>query len=177
MPFGLTNSPATFQALMNQVFKPLLRKSVLVFFGDILVYNPNLEVHWQHLREVLEIMRQHQLFVKLSKCTFAQNRVEYLGHIISREGLQTDPAKLETVASWPKPLTVKESRGFLRLAGYYRRFIKAYGIISRPLTKMLKKNAFKWTVEAEKGFDQLKQALCHSPVLALPDFQKEFIVE
>nr|GMC86690.1 uncharacterized protein LOC109159828 [Ipomoea batatas] len=152
MPFGLTNAPATFQALMNQVFRPLLRKSVLVFFDDILVYSPNSEVHWQHLREVMGIMREHQLLAKLSKCSFAQTQVEYLGHIISQAGLQTDPAKLEVVSAWPRPMAVRALRGFLGLTGYYRRFIKSYGIISRPLTDLLKNESFQWTQEAEQAF-------------------------
>nr|GMD87017.1 putative mitochondrial protein [Ipomoea batatas] len=105
------------------------------------ISSPSLESHWQHLRDVLVIMRQHQLLAKITKCFFAQKQVEYLGHIISGEGLQTDPAKLEVVVAWPKPLSVKALRGFLGLAGYYRRFIKAYGIISKPLTDLLKKDA------------------------------------
>jgi len=177
MPFGLTNAPATFQALMNQVFQPLLRKSVLVFFDDILIYSASWEDHWRQLREVLVIMRQHQLLAKLSKCSFAQSQVEYLCHIISQEGLHTDPTKLEAVAAWPKPVNVKALRGFLGLAGYYRRFIKRYGIISKPLTEMLKKDAFQWTKAAEMAFEQLKLTLCNPPVLALPDFQENFVVE
>ncbi|XP_019163484.1 PREDICTED: uncharacterized protein LOC109159828 [Ipomoea nil] len=177
MPFGLTNAPATFQALMNSVFKPLLRKFVLVFFDDILVYSPSWEVHWQHLREVLLTMRQHQLLAKMSKCSFAQTQVEYLGHIISQEGLQTDPTKLEAVAAWPRPKTVKALRGFLGLTGYYRRFIRAYGVLSKPLTEMLKNDGFKWGPKSDQAFEQLKSALCNSPVLALPNFQKDFIVE
>nr|GMC94616.1 uncharacterized protein LOC109166012 [Ipomoea batatas] len=177
MPFGLTNAPATFQALMNYVFKPLIRKTVLVFFDDILVYSPSLGSHWEHLREVLRIMKDHQLLAKLSKCSFAKTEVEYLGHIISEKGLQTDPAKLSAVASWTKPTNIKELRGFLGLTGYYRRFIKSYGTISRPLTNMLKKDAFKWSVESEVAFEELKQALCTAPVLTLPNFNKEFVVE
>ncbi|XP_031108696.1 uncharacterized protein LOC116013188 [Ipomoea triloba] len=177
MPFGLTNAPATFQALMNHVFKPLLRKSVLVFFDDILVYSSDLGTHWSHLKEVLQLMRKHKLLAKLSKCSFAKKEVEYLGHIISEDGLHTDPSKLKAVAEWPKPVLVKGLRGFLGLTGYYRRFIKAYGIISRPLICMLKKNSFQWNEEAEIAFEKLKQALCSSPVLTLPNFNKLFIVE
>ncbi|XP_019191750.1 PREDICTED: uncharacterized protein LOC109186281 [Ipomoea nil] len=159
MPFGLTNAPATFQSLMNFVFKPLIRKTVLVFFDDILIYSPTLNTHWGHLREVLK------------------TEVEYLGHIISEKGLHTDPAKLAAVASWPKPANIKELRGFLGLTGYYRRFIRAYGIISRPLANMLKKDAFQWSEESETAFETLKQALCGAPVLTLPDFEKSFVVE
>ncbi|XP_019170443.1 PREDICTED: uncharacterized protein LOC109166012 [Ipomoea nil] len=177
MPFGLTNAPATFQALMNLVFKPLIRKTVLVFFDDILVYSPSLSQHWEHLREVLDIMKKNQLLAKLSKCSFAKKEVEYLGHIISENGLQTDPGKLVAVSAWPKPATIKELRGFLGLTGYYRRFIKSYGTLSRPLTDMLRKNAFQWSDESEKAFEQLKVALCSAPVLALPDFNETFVVE
>ncbi|XP_019183954.1 PREDICTED: uncharacterized protein LOC109178857 [Ipomoea nil] len=177
MPFGLTNAPATFQALMNFVFKSLIRKSVLVFFDDILVYSSSFEDHWRDLREVLGIMKDHQLLAKMSKCTFATSEVEYLGHIISEHGLKTDPAKLTAVAAWPKPTSVKGLRGFLGLTGYYRRFIKAYGTISRPLTNMLKKDAFQWSNESEVAFEELKKALCTAPVLTLPDFNKEFVVE
>lgn len=112
--------------------------SLMTFF----IYSLTLDSHWEHLREVLKIMKDHQLLAKLSKCSFAKTEVEYLGHIISEKGLQTDPAKLAAVASWPKPVNIKELRGFLGLTWYYRRFIKSYGVISSPLTNMLKKNAF-----------------------------------
>ncbi|XP_031104476.1 uncharacterized protein LOC116007955 [Ipomoea triloba] len=177
MPFGLTNAPATFQALMNHVFKPLLRRFVLVFFYDILIYSPDLKAHWNHLRAVLQLMREHKLLAKLSKCSFAKEEVEYLGHIISGTGLHTNPSKLLVVVEWPKPTTIKGLRGFLRLTGYYRRFIKGYGIISKPLTNMLKKNSFQWESEADTAFETLKQPMCSAPVLALPDFNKTFTVE
>ncbi|XP_019163173.1 PREDICTED: uncharacterized protein LOC109159525 [Ipomoea nil] len=169
MPFGLTNASATFQALMNHVFKPLIRKTVLVFFDDILIYSPTLKSHWEHLREVLRIMRGHKLLAKLNKCSFANKEVEYHGHIISERGLHTDPSKLAVVSSCPKPTNVKELRGFLGLKGYYRRFIRSYGVISIPLTNMLKKDAFQWSLESESAFETLKQVL--------PDFDKEFVVE
>lgn len=107
MPFGLTNAPATFQALMNHIFQPYLRKFVLVFFDDILVYSPTLEQHVVHLEAVLQTLQTHQLFAKRSKCSFAQPSVEYLGHVISGEGVSMDTAKVECIQSWPQPDNLK----------------------------------------------------------------------
>ncbi|WVZ71633.1 hypothetical protein U9M48_020200 [Paspalum notatum var. saurae] len=178
MPFGLTNAPATFQAAMNTIFQPLLRKSVLVFVDDILVYSKTLEEHVQHLQEVFQILSQHQLFLKRSKCSFATQSLEYLGHIISGAGVSTDPSKIEAIANWSVPTDLKQLRGFLGLSGYYRKFIRHYGIISRPLYDLLKKNTiFQWTPQLQQCFDNLKQALTSAPVLALPDFTQSFTVE
>jgi len=113
MPFDLTNAPTTFQALMNQIFLPHLRKFILVFFYDILVYSSTFDQHLSHLRTTFEILKSHQLFVKLSKCTFAAKEVEYLGHIICGEGVRTDPKKVEAMRKWPRTKKVKELRGFL----------------------------------------------------------------
>ena len=177
MPFGLTNAPASFQAWMNAVFKPLLRKCVLVFFDDILVYSKNLNEHWSHLAEVFTLMRTNQMYAKLSKCTFAQTKVEYLGHFISATGIETDPNKLSAVDSWPVPSNVKDLRSFLGLTGYYRKFVRGYALLSRPLTDLLKKGSFHWTETAQDAFNKLKVALTTAPVLAIPDFNKQFIVE
>lgn len=113
MPFGLTNAPATFQALMNFIFKRHIRKFILVFFDDILVYSKTLKEHIQHLRETLQILREQQLYAKMSKCVFAAPQVEYLGHIISSEGVATDPNKILTVKTWPLPKTITQLRSFL----------------------------------------------------------------
>jgi hypothetical protein len=126
MPFGLTNAPASFQSTMNKIFQPLLRKSVLVFMDDILVYSATLEDHVKHLEQVFSILQQHEFFVKLSKCVFAQQQLEYLGHVITSKGVATEPSKITAVQQWPVPVNAKQLRGFLGLTGYYRRFIKHY---------------------------------------------------
>ncbi|KAL0318287.1 UNVERIFIED_CONTAM: Retrovirus-related Pol polyprotein from transposon.6 [Sesamum angustifolium] len=133
--------------------------------------------HLHHLRRVLELLRTHKLYAKQSKCSFAQQQVECLGHVISIEGVSTDPQKVQCMGNWPAPTSVKALREFLGLTGYYRKFIKGYGIISKPLTTLLKKEGFLWNEEAEVAFNKLKEVMCTAPVLALPDFTKPFVVE
>lgn len=178
MPFGLTNAPSTFQAAMNGIFRPLLRKSVIVFFDDILVFSPTLEDHCSHLADVLSLLHQtHQFFVKLSKCSFCSTTVEYLGHLVSDGKLNADPAKIDAMTAWPVPKSVMQLRGFLGLTGYYRRFVANYAMIAAPLTYLLKKEAFTWSETAEAAFQALKHAMTTAPVLSLPDFDRQFIIE
>lgn len=177
MPFGLTNAPSTFQSVMNDVLRDFLRKFVLVFFYDILVYSPSLDVHVVHLEQVFNRLQLHSLKVKESKCSFGVPQVEYLGHVISARGVAVDPQKIECIKNWAKPKTLKGLRGFLGLAGYYRKFVRNFGIIAKPLTNMLKSGGFVWTPESEAAFEELKIAMVTTPVLALPNFSKDFVVE
>ncbi|KAL4020921.1 hypothetical protein IC575_019709 [Cucumis melo] len=176
MPFGLTNAPSTFQALMNQVFKPYLRRFVLVFFDDILVYSRWMEEHVQHLEVVLGLLQEKELYANLEKCSFAKPRISYLGHFILEQGIEADPEKIRAVSEWPTPTNVRKVRGFLGLTGYYRRFVKNYGAIAAPLTQLLKKGAYKWDAEAETAFGKLKKAMM-TPVLTMPDFNLPFEIE
>lgn len=169
MPFGLSNAPATFQATMNDVFRAHLRKFVLVFFNDILIYSVDWQTHLSHLEQVLQLLAHHKLFAKFSKCQFGVTRVDYLGHIISFEGVAADPSKLQAIQDWPAPHSLTALRGFLGLSGYYRRFVKNYAAIAGPLTDLLKQNAFQWSEQAQSAFEQLKHAMSSLPVLGLPN--------
>lgn len=177
MPFGLSNAPASFQCLTNEVFQFALRKFVLVFFDDILIYSPTWMSHLDHLERVLHTLQQHVLFVKLSKCSFGMLEVDYLGHNVSGNGVSMDKGKVQAVLDWPPPKNLKQLRGFLGLTGYYRRFIKSYSTIALPLTNLLKRDAFHWDEAVGSAFDQLKQAVVTAPVLALPDFTQPFVLE
>lgn len=177
MPFGLTNAPATFQNLMNTIFKPHLRSFILVFFDDILVFSKTMPEHIQHLDTVFSILKQNSLYVKLSKCSFATSQVEYLGHVISGKGVATKPQNIEAIQNWPRPQNVSKLRGFLGLTGYYRRFVRNYGQLCRPLHDLLKKDALHWTTKHDNAFAQLKTAMTTCLVLALPDFSQTFVLE
>lgn len=177
MPFGLTNAPATFQCIMNQVLHPFLRTFVMVFLDDILIYNHSLEEHISHLQQVLEVLRNNKLYLKSSKCTFAQHSLEYLGHIISHKGVATDQSKIQDMLNWLVPTNMTELRAFLGLTGYYRKFVKNYGILAKPLINLLRLKHFEWTSQAQQAFDYLKTAMTTTLVLALPNFKAPFTVE
>jgi len=125
---------------MNEIFAELLRRGVLVFMDDILIYSKSLDEHISLLQKVFALLEKHQFLIKKSKCSFAKNTVEYLGHVISEEGVATDSSKVQAVSLWPTTKIVKQLRGFLGLIGYYRKFIRHYGLIIKPLTDLLKKN-------------------------------------
>ena len=154
-----------------------LDKFVVVFIDDIMVYSKNEEEHKEHLRLVLEKLREHQLYAKFSKCEFWLKEVSFLGHVLSGEGIAVDPSKIQAVTEWLAPTSVREIRSFLGLAGYYRRFIENFSKIAKPMTELLKKDTkFKWTEDCEASFQELKKRLTIAPVLTLPDIHKEFQV-
>ncbi|GAA0148587.1 hypothetical protein LIER_07986 [Lithospermum erythrorhizon] len=171
MPFGLSNAPATFQSIMNHVFNCFLRNFFLVFFYDILIYSEDMESHFTHLHKVLTLLREHRLFAKPAKCAFGQSHIEYLGHIISSREVQADPSKIEAMISWNRPNSLKSLGGFLGLTGYYMKFIKNYGVIAKPLTNLLKKDAFIWSDEAIKSFEALKNAMASNMFVIKTDQQ------
>ncbi|GJV91131.1 putative nucleotidyltransferase, ribonuclease H [Tanacetum coccineum] len=177
MPFGLTNAPAVFMDLMNRVCKPYLDKFVIVFIDDILIYSKNKEEHEKHLKIILELLKNEQLYAKFSKCDFWLESVQFLGHVINNKGVHVDPAKVEAIRNWSAPTTPKEVRQFLGLAGYYRRFIEGFSLISKPLTKLTEKNKkYEWGTEEDEAFQTLKQKLCSAPILALPEGTENFVV-
>ena len=157
---------------MNDMFKGVLRKFVLVFFDDILVYNSSWKAHLKHVEIVLKILQQEKLYAKLSKCSVSIREVDYLGHTITANGVAMDINKISTVKEWPTTTNLKQLREFLGLTGYSRRFIKDYATLVSPLIDLLKKDAFEWSLEAAKAFDNLKQVLITTPVLALPNFKQ-----
>ncbi|WVZ97579.1 hypothetical protein U9M48_043105 [Paspalum notatum var. saurae] len=175
--FGLTNAPAYFMQLMNLVFMDYLDKFVVVFIDDILIYSKTEAEHEEHLRLVLQRLREHKLYAKFSKCEFWIDEVRFLGHVVSKGGIAVDPSKVSTVTNWKVPEIPKEVRRFLGLAGYYRRFIEKFSRIAKPMTSLLEKVAeFRWTNAQQAAFDELKKRLTTAPVLTLPDQQKKFIV-
>src|SRR4051812_9767052 len=158
MPFGVTNAPGVFMEYMNRIFHPYLGKFVVVFIDDILIYSKSEEEHAEHLRTVLELLKEKQLFAKLSKCEFWLEEVSFLGHVISKNGIAVDPTKIEAVSQWEAPKSVSEIRSFLGLAGYYRKFIEGFSKLALSLTKLTRKGqAFFWDLKCEEGFQELKR--------------------
>jgi hypothetical protein len=177
MSFGLTNAPAHFTYLMNSVFMLELDKFVVVFIDDILIYSKNEEEHAQHLRIVLTRLREHQLYAKFSKCTFWMEEIQFLGHVLSANGIAVDPSKVKGILEWKPPTTVHQVRSFLGLAGYYRRFIPDFSKLVKPIISLLKNDTkFNWSSRCNEALEQLKVLLTTAPVLAQPDIEKPFDV-
>ncbi|CAJ2642459.1 unnamed protein product [Trifolium pratense] len=177
MPFGVTNAPGVFMEYMNRIFHSFLDKFVVVFIDDILVYSKSEEEHKEHLRIVLQVLKEKKLYAKLSKCEFWLKEVSFLGHVISSGGIAVDPAKVDAVLQWGTPESVSEIRSFLGLAGYYRRFIEGFSKLALPLTQLTRKDqAFVWDGKCEESFQELKKRLTTAPVLILPDAKESFVV-
>ncbi|KAL0540334.1 hypothetical protein IC582_024569 [Cucumis melo] len=177
MSFGLTNAPAVFMDLMNRVFREFLDTFVIVFIDDILIYSKTEAEHEEHLRMILQTLRDNKLYAKFSKCEFWLKQVSFLGHVVSKAGVSVDPAKIEAVTGWTRPSTVSEVRSFLGLAGYYRRFVENFSRIATPLTQLTRKGVpFVWSKACEDSFQTLKQKLVTAPVLTVPDGSGSFVI-
>lgn len=178
MPYGLCNAPATFQRLMDMVLAGMQWKSCLVYLDDVIIVGKTFQDHLRNLREVFQQLREAGLKLKPTKCDFCSLQVEFLGHIVSADGVQTDPSKTEKVAQWPIPKTRKEVQQFLGLANYYRRFVKDFATIAKPLHRLTEKTAkFEWTSECQTAFEEIRQRLVTAPILAFPDYERVFILD
>jgi hypothetical protein len=175
MCFGLANAPASFQSLMNDIFKDYLGKFVVVYLDDILIFSDTPEQHMHHLQLVLQRLREHKLYAQLPKCDFGLSELKFLGHIIGADGVKPDPDKVKVVQQWPEPTNAAELRSFLGLAQYFRRFIQGYASIVHCLYDLMKPNAiFTFSEKHKKAFELVKSALARAPVLKNPDFSKPF---
>lgn len=178
MPFGLTNAPASFQHLMNDIFKDMLDISVIVYLDDILIFSNSDAEHQQHVREVLRRLREHQLFAKPEKCEFHTKRVEFLGFVVTPEGVEMDPAKVAAVVNWPTPTNLKELQSFLGFINFYRRFIGQFSHTARPLHDLTKKAVeFAWDGRCQEAFEHLKQKITSAPILRHFHPEHETLVE
>ena len=177
LPFGLHNSPSSFQMVLSEVLRGINWKFGLVYIDDILLFSESFEEHLDHIKQVFERFRKANLTLKPSKCNFAQESVLYLGHKISTKGIEVDPAKTEAIRGFPTPKSPQEVRSFLGMANFYRKFIKGYSQIALPLNLLLRKDAkFQWTEAGQLAFDTLKDRLITPPVLKLPEMQKHFSI-
>jgi len=177
MPFGLCNAPSTFRTTMNELLKPFFRKFATVFFDDILGYNTSLPGHLDHLELILQALTNGEFYLCHSKCLFARRQLQYLGHIVSTDGVAPDLKKIQTMVNWPRPSSTTKLREFLGLTGFYRRFIKTYASIAGPLNALLCKDQFHWNYEAQNAFEHLKTLMTQVSILATPDFNLPFILE
>ena len=162
---------------MNRLLALFLRRFAAVFFDDILVYSNSLSSHVQHLDLIFLALLCSEFYLKRTKCLFAQRELEYLGHVVSIKGVTPEPSKIKAIAQWPTPATAKELRAFLGLTGFYRKFVRQYATIASPLTTLLCKNVFEWSLESQEAFDKLKSAMINTPILALPNFHEPFLIE
>ncbi len=177
MPFGLVNAPMSFQMVMSEALRGLNWKFCICYVDDVLIHSRDFEQHMTHLAQVFARLKDANLKLQPAKCKFAVPEVYYLGHVLKRGGVAVDTAKTEAVRDFPTPKRQKDVRAFLGLAGYYRRFVKGFAKIATPLNRLLQQDTkFEWTPECEAAFNSLKQHLANPPILAFPDFSKDFIL-
>ena len=175
MPQGIRNAPMVFQSLMDKILRGVQYKYVMAYIDDICVFSPTFEKHLEHLADVFQRLRNANLKLHPQKCKFAVSRVNFLGHVLSRDGVSPDPEKVDAVKTFPTPKTLKQLRGFLGLSGYFRKFIKNYSVIARPLYALTTKNTpYVWSSDCQKAFEKLKMSLTSDSVLVFPDFRKLF---
>ncbi len=178
MPFGLSNAPATFQRLMELTLSGLQWLTCLIYLDDVIIFGSSFEEHLLRLKEVLGRFRAANLKLKPTKCQLFQDKVTFLGHVVSKDGIQPDPSNTGKVLAWPTPTNVTEVRQFLGFCSYYRRFVKNFSMIAKPLTDLTKKeSALEWTDKCQDAFEELKAALTGSPVVAYPQDTGSFILD
>ena len=178
MPFGLCNAPAVFQRLMDLVLSGIRWEHCLVYIDDIVIMGKTFKNHLQNLRVVLEKLRGAGLRLKPAKCSLFHEKVSFLGHVIMRQGISTDPDKIDTVKKWSVPTSAREVQQFLGLVGYYRRYIQDFSMIATPLYRLTERGrVFEWTSECDAAFQKLKQRLISAPVLIFPNFEKPFLLD
>ena len=178
MPFGLCNAPATFQRLMNTILTGAQWESCLVYLDDIVIIGCTFEEHLHNLKRVLSCLKEAGLKLQPNKCHFCRKKVSFLGHTVSEKGIATDESKTTTVKEWPVPTCPKDVQRFLGLVNYYRRFIKDFAHIARPLTRLTEKSSgFHWTKDCQVAFEMLKSALVSTPILAFPNFARPFLID
>ena len=184
MPFGLANAPATFQAYINRSLVGLVDVTCVVYLDDILIYSANEADHWGHVKQVLKRLRQFSLYASLKKCQFNTTTVDFLGFVVTTEGVIMDPERVATVRDWPRPKTFRDIQVFLGFANFYRRFIHHYSAVAGPLTDLLKGSKegkkpgpLHWTDKAQKAFEGLRQAFCTAPFLRHFDPEKKLRME
>ena len=177
MLFGLTNAPSTFMRLMNHVLREFIGRFVVVYFDDILIYSHTESEHCTHIRQVLQVLRDNKLYANLEKCSFAKDKVIFLGFVVSKHGVEVDQSKIESIQNWPTPMNVSQVRSFHGLTGFYRRFVKDFSTIAAPLNDLTKKGVpFVWGAAQDIAFDTLKRLLTSAPLLALPDLDRKSVV-
>jgi transposase InsO family protein len=178
MPFGVCNGPATFQRLMDEVFKDLKWKGVCVYFDDVFIYSKTFKEHMELLQQVFERLRRFELQAKAAKCQFVAKEIVFVGHLVSADGIRPDPSKIEVVRQWQSPVNTREVREFVGLCSYYRKFIPQFATVAAPLHRLQsEKVPFLWCKDCEAAFQSLKAALTSAPLLVMPDFSKPFILQ